>query len=120
MKYDIARNEEGPLRKTVYPKMKTENLGRGTDLDASKRTDINTAPGVPTAERHPALDERLNNVEAHFAVKYGASASNALETELIKRTSACSAAVLARPADPSRRSHHTSGERLSPLGRSSL
>ena len=74
MKYDIAKNEEGPLRKTVHPKIRTEELDRGTDLGSSKKTDINITPGVPTAERHPALDERLGNIEGHFAVKYGASA----------------------------------------------
>ena len=64
MKYDIAKNEDGPLRKTLK-----------TSMEPGKISAPPTSSGdnVPTSERYPALDERLKNVETHLAVKYGMS-----------------------------------------------
>lgn len=68
MRYDIAKNEEGPLRRTVgKPPALADQKGKGK---AEERQ--NGAEQV-TAERHPALDERLTNAETHLAVRYGAS-----------------------------------------------
>jgi hypothetical protein len=66
MKYDIAQNDEGPLRRTV----KT-----GAQTATGKSQPNSSAPPLvsdaPSAARHPGIDERLKNVEAHFAVRYG-------------------------------------------------
>ncbi|KAI0048282.1 hypothetical protein FA95DRAFT_1517697 [Auriscalpium vulgare] len=55
MKFDVARNEEGPLRRT----MKVEEKDSAHDVE-----------GRVTAQRHPGLDERLKSIETHLAVKY--------------------------------------------------
>ncbi|KAI9067269.1 hypothetical protein FKP32DRAFT_1563904 [Trametes sanguinea] len=68
MKYDIAKNEDGPLRRTL-------KSGVSGDAEPSvKATRDNAAPSleaVPTAQRYPALDERLQNIERHLAIRYG-------------------------------------------------
>ena len=50
MKYDIARNEEGPLRRTV----------KSESEEPSNKN-----------EKHLGLDERFKNIEAHLSVRYG-------------------------------------------------
>ena len=64
MKYDIAKNEDGPLRRTL----------RSTVPEEAKQEPSSTSSSRPdiTAERHPGLDERLRNIETHLAVRYGA------------------------------------------------
>jgi hypothetical protein len=62
MKYDIAKNEDGPLRRTVKgldgkESQAKEKLGPLTD---------DTPSGL-----QPAIDERLKNIESHVAVCYG-------------------------------------------------
>lgn len=64
MKYDIAKNEDGPLRKT----MKREH---DSDVSVAKARVSKGKEDVPTAERYPALDERIANIETHVAVRYG-------------------------------------------------
>ncbi|KAF8482681.1 hypothetical protein DFH94DRAFT_728931 [Russula ochroleuca] len=59
MKFDIAKNEEGPLRRTLKVEMKDEN-NRPTDK----------GDHLVTANRHPGLDERLKNLETHLAMRY--------------------------------------------------
>lgn len=59
MKYDIAKNEDGPLRRTMKGHSRTEPV----------------APSIPLSDHsetkdQPALDERLKNMEAHLAVRY--------------------------------------------------
>jgi len=63
MKFDIAKNEEGPLRRTM--KVETKN-------ESNRLTD-KTIEGdhLVTASRHPGLDERLKNLETHLAMRYG-------------------------------------------------
>ncbi|KAF8840699.1 hypothetical protein BDN67DRAFT_607528 [Paxillus ammoniavirescens] len=61
MKYDIAKNEDGPLRRTmkgvVGQEMRTEEkLVALTDDTPSNH--------------QPAIDERLKNIETHLAVRY--------------------------------------------------
>ncbi|KII92625.1 hypothetical protein PLICRDRAFT_89194 [Plicaturopsis crispa FD-325 SS-3] len=64
MKYDIAQNEEGPLRRTMRPPGASEER-------APKRRKIDgDGEEEPTTESHPAFDERLRNIEAHVAVRY--------------------------------------------------
>lgn len=62
MKYDIAKNEEGPLRKTVKPEGRPETL----DVPDSLKEEEGLL-----SSKHPALDGRLNDIETHLAVRYG-------------------------------------------------
>lgn len=63
MKFDIAKNEEGPLRRTLKVEMKDENM---------RPLDKTTEDGrLVTSNRHPGLDERLKNLETHLAMRYG-------------------------------------------------
>ncbi|EMD37698.1 hypothetical protein CERSUDRAFT_154500 [Gelatoporia subvermispora B] len=66
MKYDIAKNEDGPLRKTLKHLAGTNESDKGQEKQISGMS----SGDLPTAERHPALDERLRNIEAHLAVRY--------------------------------------------------
>ena len=63
MKFDIAKNEEGPLRRTLKVEVKHEN-DRSTDK-------VIESDQMVTANRHPGLDERLNLLETHLAMRYG-------------------------------------------------
>ncbi|KAF8271303.1 hypothetical protein EI94DRAFT_1720858 [Lactarius quietus] len=62
MKFDIAKNEEGPLRRTLTVEAKNEN-----HIPTDKRAD---GSNMVTASRHPGLDERLKNLETHLAMRY--------------------------------------------------
>jgi hypothetical protein len=78
MKYDIAKNEDGPLRKTIK---------REHDDRPAKRDDEVVRPdgtNDTTAQRHPALDERLRNIETHTAVRYGEQVMHTINTIVIK------------------------------------
>ncbi|KAI0744095.1 hypothetical protein C8Q80DRAFT_1272681 [Daedaleopsis nitida] len=73
MKYDIAKNEDGPLRRT----MKAVASPQGTNVTKAKGNTANAtanaltdAHDYPSAERYPALDERVQNIEKHLAVRY--------------------------------------------------
>lgn len=63
MKFDIAKNEEGPLRRTLKVEMKN---GNNRPADRTIEGDHSV-----TASRHPGLDERLKNLETHLAMRYG-------------------------------------------------
>lgn len=63
MKFDIAKNEEGPLRRTIKVETKNES-NRLTDKTIEGDRSV-------TASRHPGLDERLKNLETHLAMRYG-------------------------------------------------
>ena len=63
MKFDIAKNEEGPLRRTLKVEMKNEN-NRSADKTVEGDHSV-------TAGRHPGLDERLKILETHLAMRYG-------------------------------------------------
>jgi hypothetical protein len=63
MKFDIAKNEDGPLRRTLKVEMKNEN-----NRPADKTIEGDHSA---TASRHPGLDERLKNLEIHLAMRYG-------------------------------------------------
>lgn len=65
MKYDIVKNEDGPLRKTVKREQENRSSEPNTSAPEAKAEDI------PTAHRYPALGERLQNIETHIAVRYG-------------------------------------------------
>lgn len=76
MKYDIAKNEDGPLRKT----MKRTQDGQASQPSAEKAEQ--QSPEV-TAARYPALDERLRNLETHVAVRYGESRPTLFTTTVL-------------------------------------
>lgn len=65
MKYDIAKNEDGPLRKTV----KREHNDHGAKPSGEAAT--SSVGNELTAQRYPALHERMGSVEMHVAVRYG-------------------------------------------------
>ncbi|KAI0633221.1 hypothetical protein C8Q77DRAFT_1157448 [Trametes polyzona] len=67
MKYDIAKNEDGPLRRTLKSGA-SEDAGEAST--SSKPSQTHVGERIPTAERYPALDERLQNVEKHLAIRY--------------------------------------------------
>ncbi|KAG9316808.1 hypothetical protein JVU11DRAFT_2873 [Chiua virens] len=61
MKYDIAKNEDGPLRRTVKGP-------DGRETQAQEKL-VALTDDTPS-EREPAIDERLKNIESHVAVRY--------------------------------------------------
>lgn len=62
MKYDIAKNEDGPLRRTV----------KGPDgKEARAKEKLGATADDTPSELQPAIDERLKNIESHVAVRYG-------------------------------------------------
>lgn len=63
MKYDIAKNEDGPLRRTMK--------GSGLQNDDTDFNKGNQSISGVNAERHPGLAERLENIETHLAIRYG-------------------------------------------------
>ncbi|KIL57847.1 hypothetical protein M378DRAFT_188368 [Amanita muscaria Koide BX008] len=82
MKYDIAKNEDGPLKRTMKDVGTTiipmagqaPTQGEGRQPSATRMSVSGTADGdvatVLTADRYPALDERISNIEKHIAVRY--------------------------------------------------
>ncbi|KAH8107894.1 hypothetical protein BXZ70DRAFT_913118 [Cristinia sonorae] len=72
MKYDIAKNEDGPLRKTMKTGVPAEAAVMSSQQPAkgTTRNQAHSSDEVPTADRYPAFDERLQNVETHLAVRY--------------------------------------------------
>lgn len=61
MKYDIAKNEDGPLRRTV----------KAPDGKEQLKEKIGALTDDTPSEHQPAVDERLKNIESHVAVRYG-------------------------------------------------
>ncbi|KAI0310841.1 hypothetical protein OF83DRAFT_1178151 [Amylostereum chailletii] len=62
MKFDVAKNEEGPLRRT----MKSGTRGGKLEQTPSRSGEDDGW----TKERHPAFDERMSNLETHLAVRH--------------------------------------------------
>ncbi|KAJ7495910.1 hypothetical protein B0H11DRAFT_2001188 [Mycena galericulata] len=88
MKYDIAKNSDGPLRRTTRHKAKapppveapppsatpstrprTKSAARELKKAASPVV-VKSEPDVKQNELHFGLDQRLNNIETHFSVRY--------------------------------------------------
>ena len=65
MKYDIARNEDGPLRKTM------KGTASVDPNSIAPQTKVRNGDSVATGEIYAPLDERLRNIETHLAVRYG-------------------------------------------------
>ncbi|KAH9944692.1 hypothetical protein B0H21DRAFT_694713, partial [Amylocystis lapponica] len=66
MKYDIAKNEDGPLRRTLKSGVRN-SAAQGQKAD--NREDGGTRT-ESASDRHPGLDERLRNIETHLAIRY--------------------------------------------------
>ncbi|KZT10831.1 uncharacterized protein LAESUDRAFT_693231 [Laetiporus sulphureus 93-53] len=67
MKYDIAKNEDGPLRRTV------QNASAGKQADSGQPHRNSVADSDNRSffpDRFHGLDERLRNIESHLAVRY--------------------------------------------------
>jgi hypothetical protein len=76
MKFDIAKNEEGPLRRTLTIEVKDENhVPTGESADGNS---------LVTASRHPGLDERLKTLETHLAMRYGTFVRHAAALNLMR------------------------------------
>ncbi|KAF8342199.1 uncharacterized protein EI90DRAFT_2988706 [Cantharellus anzutake] len=71
MKYDIVKNDEGPLGKTMHGTFKdpvevlrnAPEQGAGGVIGDSRK-------GVPILDRHPGFTERFKNIEEHLAIRY--------------------------------------------------
>ena len=73
MKYDVAKNEGGPLRRTVKPEQPDEDTRDEPELEKGKgKARVIGDDTKPTLQRHPGLGERFTNLEDHLAVRYGA------------------------------------------------
>ena len=76
MKYDIAKNEDGPLSRTVKvvepsEKAKEKHDSEGSEFRMDAKTGFGQSQDDLTSDQHPGLDERLSNIESHLAVRYG-------------------------------------------------
>ncbi|KAF9010725.1 hypothetical protein BDQ17DRAFT_1346799 [Cyathus striatus] len=82
MRYDIAKNEEGPLKRTM--KMDEE----GSPSQAKQPIERPVVAGAEpmdetvTASQYPAINERLGNVESHLALRYVPSTPRTLFSRL--------------------------------------
>ena len=110
MKYDIAKNEDGPLRKTVKRDHETV---KEEDASISKEKTSNEV----TADRHPGLDERLRNIETHVAVRYGKEPPYLLPCLALNLDSSTfTAAIPSRSSEVFGRAPYSARERLSTMG----
>ncbi|KAJ7077317.1 hypothetical protein B0H15DRAFT_862203 [Mycena belliarum] len=94
MKYDIAKNSEGPLRRTTRQKAKapevppttayaptrprTKSMAKKVGSPAVVKSEPNVKPNAP----HSGLDERLTNLETHFSVRYVPAPPDSLPARL--------------------------------------
>ncbi|KAJ6594204.1 hypothetical protein B0H19DRAFT_1094418 [Mycena capillaripes] len=87
MKYDIAKNNDGPLRRTTRQKAKapepaepasattttstrTKTKSAARDKKAASPVVVKSEPDVKPNVLHLGLDQRLGNIETHFSVQY--------------------------------------------------
>ena len=109
MKYDIAKNEDGPLRRTV----------KGLDgKEAKGKEKVGALTDDTASELQPAMDERLKNIESHVAVRYGNVSYffPKLPPLMVGEKSPCTTTYLACAFAVPRRPYHTTRERISPMG----
>lgn len=60
MKYDIAKNEDGPLRRTM----------KGVAGDKGWQKELLALHDDAEGEQQPATDQRVKNIEEHLAIRY--------------------------------------------------
>ncbi|KAF5372039.1 hypothetical protein D9615_008036 [Tricholomella constricta] len=78
MKYDIAKNEEGPLSRTMHvagakEEEDRDDKGKGKakmDREGSLSKVHGESEAGWTTQQHPGINERLWNIETHLAVRY--------------------------------------------------
>ena len=58
---DIAKNEDGPLRRTM----------KGVTSDKGRQAELLALHDDAEGDQQPATDQRVNNIEEHLAVRYG-------------------------------------------------
>ena len=103
MKYDIAKDEDGPLRLT---------------LRTEQPLNVNTEPHAISADQN-ALDSGFRDVEDHLAVRYGALVGMTFpETWCFNGfpSSPLTSEFDRGQAQILRRSHHTAREGISVMG----
>jgi hypothetical protein len=76
MKYDIAKDDHGPLSRSAKAgllsekgKMKSSPFEAGGTETKPIKQEIDEE--VPSTRYPPGLDERLKNIEDHIAVRFG-------------------------------------------------
>lgn len=108
MQYDIAKNEDGPLRRTV----------KGPDgKEAQTREKLGPLTDDTPSELQPAIDERLKNIESHLAVRYGNVSYCCPELpRLTVCKSSCTTTYITCASSVSGRTYHTTGKRISSMG----
>lgn len=120
MRYDIAKNEEGPLRRTVG-KTFSDGDGKRKSKMKEEHNSLNVEEKDISAERYPGLDERLVNAETHLAVRYGGSDFSYLFFCVAQlHFSTISSAFFARPTTLPRSAHYVFRERVSTMGSATL
>ncbi|KAJ7594547.1 hypothetical protein C8J56DRAFT_716935, partial [Mycena floridula] len=86
MKYDIAKNDDGPLSRTMRSRTETNLPAPPIEADpgpvrkgkqktrSTPRNEVKADPVVDSEPSHPSrysgLDERVGNIETHLAVHY--------------------------------------------------
>lgn len=79
MRYDIAKNPEGPLGRTMHGKLlspgprSAEGQGSGGVLSKMLKEALLSSPGTPIMPRHPGLQERFDGIENHLAIRWSES-----------------------------------------------
>lgn len=77
MKFDTAKNPDGPLGRTILGKTSVveprDGPGQGTGGVLSQRLLSALASASPTIARHPGLRERYDSLESHLAIHWGES-----------------------------------------------
>jgi hypothetical protein len=124
MKYDIAKNDEGPLRRTKAKKDERHPASSKLNIHTESPLTSDGAIVVPNDQEslpkdHPGVDERLGNIESHLAVRYGKTRllydlTGQCETHLFD--SSISPSYIMGAAQVPRGSHCETRERLSSLG----
>lgn len=124
MKYDIAKNDEGPLRRTRTKKDEKHSPLSKSSTHAEPPLAPNDGVVVPSDQEslpkhHPGADERLGNIETHLAVRYGKphlfyDLTDRFETHLLN--SSISPTYIMGAAQVPRGSHREARKRLSSMG----
>ena len=71
MKYDIAKNEDGPLQRTMKANAAQEDARTDSPATLQSGAKLTSTQDNISAARYPGLDERIQNIEKHFAIRYG-------------------------------------------------
>lgn len=123
MKYDIAKNEDGPLKRTMKaseakaPEQLREKAKSAATFSAD--TEESVAMSL-TPSRYPGLDERLVNIEKHLAVRYGSCSQFLSFLPAMNGCSSLTTKIVSGPSQVLRRPLGTVGERLPAMGSSSF